>query len=113
MGIKYGDTLKFTGFGTITTNTQTDEVTCVGWVTMSAHLASGTGTWTWQFKGPDGTWRNIIGGSDHITSQAYTATNMINTFFGGDVLVRADATSGSTPDWRWQIISTQYNRSGA
>ena len=47
----------YTSHGTITTNTTTDEVSCRGWATLSAHLDSGTGTWTWEFKGIDGVWR--------------------------------------------------------
>ena len=102
----------FVGSGTITTNTTTSSIACRGWATLSVHLDSGSGTWTWQFKGPDDVWRNIIGGSDFITSQAYTATNMINVFFGTDVRVRGNATSGSSPQWDWQIMSTPFNRPG-
>lgn len=108
--IKYGDAAILTNYGTITTDTATSEVKCRGYVTLSAHLTTGSGTWTWQFKGPDGTWRSIIGGSDFITEQVYTTTNMINVFYGGEVQVRADATSGSSPSWSWQIIGDQDNR---
>ena len=73
------------GHGTITTDTQTDEFVCNGWATLSAHLDSGSGTWTWQFKGIDGVWRSIYAGSDFITEMAFTASNMINIFFGTDV----------------------------
>ena len=100
----------FTGFGTVTTDVSTSSVSVCGWVTLSAHLDSGTGTWTWQFKGVDGVWRNIIGGTDFITSQAYTATNMVNVFFGTDVKVRGTGSSGSTPVWDWQIMSNPQNR---
>ncbi len=107
---KYGDSVTFTNYGPITTDTTTDVVTCRGWVTLTAHLASGSGTWTWQFKGPDGTWRSIYGGSAFTTEQAFTASHMTNVYFGGDVLVRANATSGSSPVWAWQIIGDQDNR---
>jgi hypothetical protein len=100
----------FTGSGTITTNTQTDVVSCRGWATLSAHLDSGTGTWTWQFKGPDGVWRSVYAGSDGTTEQVFTATNMINVYFGTDVKVRGNATSGSSPQWDWQIMSNPSNR---
>ena len=101
----------FKDFGTITTDTTTDEVACNGWVTMSAHLDSGSGTWLWEFKGPDSVWRSIYGSSDNITEQAYTATNMVNAFFADDVKVRATASSGSSPQWDWQIFSNPWNRS--
>ena len=102
----------YTGYGTVTTNTSTDVVSCRGWVTLSAHLDSGTGTWTWEFKGPDGVWRSIIGGTDHVTAQVYTATNTVNVFFGTDVAVRGTGSSGTSPVWDWQIMSSPFNRSG-
>jgi ribosomal protein L32E len=77
---------------------------------LSAHLDSGSGTWTWQFKGVDGVWRSIYGSSDFVTEQVYTATNMVNAFFGTDTNVRGDASSGSSPQWDWQIMSNPRNR---
>jgi hypothetical protein len=100
----------FTNSGTVTTDVSTAAVACNGWVTCSAHLDSGSGTWTWEFKGVDGVWRTLIGGTDHITLQAYTASNMINAFFGTDVEVRGTASAGSTPVWDWQIMSNPRNR---
>ena len=102
----------YVAHGTVTTDTSTEAVSCRGWVTMSAHKDSGTGTWTWEFKGADGVRRTILGGSDHITAQAYTASNMINVFFGSDVAVRGTGSSGSTPVWDWQIMSNLSNRDG-
>jgi hypothetical protein len=100
----------YVSYGTLTTDASATEVACRGWATLSAHLDSGTGTLTWEFKGPDGVWRTIIGGSDFITAQAYTATNMVNVFFGADVTVRCTGSSGSTPVWDWQILSNVANR---
>lgn len=100
----------YVGFGTVTTDTQTVSVSCRGWATMSAHLDSGVGTWTWQFKGPDGVWRNIYAGGNSITLQAYTVNNIINVYFGTDVAVRGSATAGTTPVWKWQIMSGPNNR---
>ena len=94
----------FSASGNILTDTTTASVSCRGSTTLSTHLANGAGTWTWQFKGPDGVWRTIIGGSDGVTAQQFTASNMINVYFGGDVSVRGNATAGSSPDWDWQII---------
>ena len=100
----------YTNHGTVTTDVSTDEVACRGWTTLSAHLDSGTGTWTWEFKGPDGVWRSIYAGSDFITEQAFTATHMTNAFFGGDVKVRGTGSSGSSPQWDWQVIGNMSNR---
>jgi hypothetical protein len=100
----------YEGYGTVTTDVSTASVSCRGWATLSAHLDSGTGTWTWEFKGPDGVWRQILGGSDSITVQAFTASNMVNVFFGNDVVVRGTGSSGSTPVWDWQIASNVANR---
>jgi len=105
-------TSNYVKFGTITTNTTTDEVSVRGWVSCTAHLDSGSGTWTWEFKGPDGVWRTIIGGTDMITAQVYTAANSINSFFGGGVKVRGNASAGSTPVWDWQIFGNPSNRGG-
>lgn len=99
-----------TAYGTITTDTTTTEVTCSGWVTLSAHLISGAGTMTWQFKGVDGDWRSIYGSADNITIESYTATNMVNAFFGTDVKVRGNASAGTSPEWDWQIMSNPRNR---
>jgi hypothetical protein len=100
----------YQNYGTVTTDTSTNAVACRGWATLSAHLDSGTGTWTWEFQGPDGVWRNIIAGSDGITVQSFTASHMINVFFGGDVIVRGTGSSGSSPQWDWQIVSNVANR---
>jgi hypothetical protein len=35
---------------------------------------------------------------------------MINVYFGTDVKVRGNATSGSSPQWDWQIMSNPSNR---
>jgi hypothetical protein len=102
----------YVGYGTLTTDASTADVTCRGWATLSAHLDSGTGTLTWEFKGADGVWRTIISGSDHVTAQVYTASNMVNVFFGDAVRVRATGSSGSTPVWDWQIMSNLSNRHG-
>ena len=98
------------GYGTVTTDTTTDEVTCSGFVTLSAHLDSGAGTWTWQFKGPDGVWRSLYGGTDGTVEQAFTDSHMVNAYVGNDVPIRGNATSGSSPQWDWQIISNPRNR---
>lgn len=97
--------------GTITSDTTTDPVVCSGVATLSAHLDSGSGTWTWQFKGADGVWRDIYGGSDGTVLQSFTGSHMINVSFGNDVRVRGSASSGSSPEWDWQIISNPMNRS--
>jgi hypothetical protein len=96
--------------GTLTTDASTDEVIIRGWATLSAHLDSGTGTLTWQFQGPDGVWRSIYGGSDFLTEMAFTATHMVNVFFGDSVRVRATGSSGSSPQWDWQVMSNPANR---
>ena len=100
----------FTKYGTITGDTSTDWCSCRGWVTLSNHIDSGTGTMTWSFKGPDGVERTIIAGSDNITAQAYTASHMVNVFFGGDVQVRGTVSGSSTPQFDWQIIGSSWNR---
>jgi hypothetical protein len=100
----------FKKFGTLTTDASTDSVGCRGWATLSAHLDSGTGTLTWEFLGPDGVWRTILGQTDHITPEVYTASNMINVFFGSDVKVRGTGSAGTSPVWDWQIMSNPVNR---
>jgi hypothetical protein len=100
----------FKKFGTLTTDASTDEVGCRGWATLSAHLDSGAGTLTWEFKGADGVWRTILGQTDHITPEVYTASNMINVFFGSDVKVRGTGSAGTSPVWDWQIMSNPVNR---
>lgn len=101
----------FVNSGTITGNTSTDWVSVRGWCTLSCHIDSGTGTMTWNFKGPDGVERGIIGGSDNITAQAYTASHMVNVFFGTDVKVRGTVSgSASTPVFDWQIMGSSWNR---
>ncbi len=100
----------FTGYGTITTNAPTSAVICRGWATLAAHLGSGSGTWTWEFKGVDTVWRTIFAGSNSTTAMAFTASNMVNVFFGTDVAVRATASGGTAPVWNWQIMSNPSNR---
>lgn len=100
----------YQNYGTITTNTTTDSVACRGWATLSAHLDSGSGTWTWQFKGPDGVWRDIYAGADNGTLLSFSDTHMVNVFFGGDMLVRGNATGGTSPQWDWQIVGNLANR---
>ena len=101
----------YTAYGTLTTDASTAEISCRGWATLSAHLDSGTGTVTWEFKGIDGVWRTILAGSDNITAQVYTASNMINVFFGTGVRVRMTGSAGSTQVWDWQMMSNPWNRS--
>ncbi len=96
--------------GQVTANGQTDGVVCSGFVTMTAHLSSGSGTWTWQFNGPDGVWRSIYGGNDGTIEQSYTGSHMINAYFGNDVEIRGSASSSSSPEWNWQLISNPRNR---
>lgn len=96
--------------GQVTANGSTNFVICNGFVTLSAHLASGTGTWTWEFMGPDNQWRSIYGGTDGTTEQAFTGSHMVNAYFGNDVRVRGTASSSSSPEWNWQIISNPRNR---
>jgi len=98
------------GFGTVTTDTTTSVVVCSGIATLSAHLISGSGTWTWQFKGPDGEWRDIYGGTGGSDVQSFTASHMINVVFGNDVPVRGSASAGSSAEWDWQIASNARNR---
>ena len=100
----------YVNYGTLTTDTVTTDVICRGWATLSAHLDSGTGTFTWQFKGPDGVWRNIYAGADGTTLQAFTDTNMIDVYFGDEVRVRGSGSSGSSVVWKWQIMSNVANR---
>lgn len=100
----------YQGYGTLETDASADGVDCRGWSTLSAHLDSGSGTLTWEFKGPDGVWRNILAGSDNITVQSYTASHMFNVFFGGDVKVRCTGSSGTSPVWDWQVIGNTANR---
>ena len=106
----YGESVALVNFGTLITDASTTGVLVNGWATLSAHLDSGTGTLTWEFKGPDGVWRNIYAGSDNITIQSYTAAHMANAFFGDDVLVRATGSSGASPVWDWQVLSSPLNR---
>ena len=98
------------GYGTVTSNITTESVSCRGWATLAAHLDSGSGTWTWQFLGPDGVWRNIYGGGDGTTVQSFTASHMVNVYFGNDVPVRGVASNGSSVEWDWQIFSNVANR---
>ena len=96
--------------GQVTANGQTEAVTCNGYVTLTAHLSSGSGTWTWQFKGHDGVWRSIYGGNDGTIEQSFIGSHMINAYFGNDVEIRGSASASSGPEWNWQIISNPSNR---
>ena len=88
----------YVGSGTSNTNGSTVSVACRGWSTLSCHKDSGTGTWTWEFQGVDGVW-------------SFTASNMVNVFFGTDVSVRGTLSgSGSTPVFDWQIMGNPANR---
>jgi hypothetical protein len=55
----------------------------------------------------------VIAGSDYVTEMAFTATNMINVFFGSKVKIRGNASSGSTPVWDWQINCNVANKGNA
>jgi hypothetical protein len=99
----------FVKHGTLTTNVSTDSISLNGWATMTAHI-TGTGTITWQFKGADGEWRDIYGGSDNITLQAYTVSNMVNAFFADDVNVRGTVTGASGLTLDYQLMSNPLNR---
>jgi hypothetical protein len=104
---RYTDDAVVSASGQITGNTSTDWVKVQGWVTCSVHFTGGTGTVTWNFRGPDKTERAIVAGSDNITAQAYTATHMVNFFFAAPVEVRGTASgTGSTPVLDWQIFSS-------
>ena len=96
--------------GTFTADGNGTSVSLRGWATLTAHFDSGSGTVTWQFKGPDGVWRSIYGGSTGTTEQAFTVSHMINVFFGGDVAVRAVLSASSSPQIDYQIISNPNNR---
>lgn len=100
----------FKNYGTLTGNGSANAVSIRGWATLSAHLDSGSGTLTWEFKGPDGVWRSIYGGNAGDTEQAFTATHMINVYFGDDVNVRCTASLSTSPVWDWQIMSNPANR---
>lgn len=101
------------GYGSLTSDTNGDEVMVRGWNTLSCHIDSGTGTLTWQFKGPDGVWRSVYGGNDGTVEQAFTVDHMVNVFFGQDVRVRANLSgSASTPVFDWQILGSYNNREG-
>lgn len=101
----------FTGYGTLTANGDGDAVQCSGFVTMTAHYqGAGTGTLKWQFKGPDGEWRDLYGGTDGETLQSFTGSHMINAYFADDTMVRANLSSASSADIDWQIFSNPRNR---
>ena len=101
---------KYKSTGQITGNTSTDWVQVKGWVTCTVHFTGGTGTMTWNFRGPDSTERAIVSGSDNITAQAYTATHMVNFFFAAPVEIRGTASAtGSTPVLDWQIFCDPAN----
>ncbi len=94
-------------YGTLTTDTSTTGASVSGYVTMSAHLDSGSGTLTWEFKGPDGVWRTIYNGTTAVSG---TASHMNTVYFGCDVKVRATGSGGTSPVWDWQIMSAVANR---
>lgn len=100
----------FQGHGTVTSDGNTDQFIVRGWTTLSAHLDSGSGTWTWQFAGPDKEFRDLYAGTDGTTIQQFTGTHMINVYFGNDVLVRGVASGSSSPTWDFQVIGSIANR---
>jgi len=109
--------MAYVGSGTLTTATSSDSTEVAGYATLSGHLDSGTGTFTWEFKGPDGVWRNIflqgwVADGSAITSvvAAFTGSHVINVFFADDVLVRVTASSVSTPQFDWQVMSSPTKR---
>ena len=102
----------YLGYGTITSVTTTDVISCRGATTLSAHVDAGTLTMTWQFKGPDGVWRDLYAGSDNTDVQTYTATNMLNLYFGSDVSVRGNVTAASGLTLDWQIIGSYLSGDG-
>lgn len=100
----------YQAYGTISSVTTTDEVSCRGWVTLVGHLDAGTLSVTWQFKGADGVWRDIYAGSDNVTVQTYSASHMVNVFFGSDVRVRGNVTTATDLTFDWQILGNVANR---
>lgn len=97
-------------FGTITTATEGPPVVARGETTLIAFLDSGTATMTWQFQGPDGVWRDILAGADFQTVTQYTASHMVNVFFGNDVKVRLVTSGVASPQVDWQVLSNVANR---
>lgn len=100
----------YQGYGTVNSVSTIGDVVCRGWVTISCHVASGTIGVTWQFKGPDGVYRDIYAGSDNVTVQTYSATHQFNVFFGNDVRVRGNVTTATGLTANWQIIGNLANR---
>ena len=106
-------TSNYVGFGNVTANGSTDFVSCRGWTTLAVHIDTGTGTWTWEFKGVDGVTRTILGSATNTAALAFTASNMVNVFFGSDVQVRGTlSSSASTPSFDYQIMGNPANREG-
>jgi hypothetical protein len=103
----------YVGYGTLTTDIPTDSVNCRGWTTCTAALDAGTGVLTWEYKGPDGIWRGIVGDSNGFIEPAVftSESHMFNVFFGGDVQVRATGSSAAGGlTWDWQIFGNVANR---
>lgn len=106
-------TSNYVDFGTLIEDTSTPFVSCRGWTTLAVHIDSGTGTWTWEFKGVDGVTRTILGSATNTAALAFTASNMVNVFFGSDVQVRGTlSSSASTPSFDYQIMGNPANREG-
>jgi len=106
-------TSNYVGFGNVTDNGSTDFVSCRGWTTLAMHIDSGSGTWTWEFKGVDGVTRTILGSATNTAALTFTASNMVNVFFGSDVRVRGTlSSSASTPRFDYQIMGNPSNREG-
>jgi hypothetical protein len=106
-------TSNYVGFGRLSTNTSTPFVSCRGWTTLAMHIDNGTGTWTWEFKGVDGETRTILGSANNTSALVFTASNMVNVFFGSDVRVRGTlSSSGGTPRFDYQIMGNPSNREG-
>ena len=107
-------TSNYVGFGNIAAASgTTSSISCRGWTTLAVHIDTGTGTWTWEFRGVDGVWRTILGSATNTAALTFTASNMVNVFFGTDVNVRGTLASGaSTPSFDWQIMGNPSNREG-
>ena len=104
----------FQKYGTLAgTTDETSVASCRGAVTLSSHIMGGTGVVTWQFKGPDGVWRGIYGGTTGNTAQAFTnESHMVNVYFGGDVSVKGVLSGGSSADFDYQIIGSPLTGDG-
>lgn len=95
---------------TITTDTNSDEIQVRGAVWVAAELTSGNGTLTWKYKHRNGTYYSLRGGSEGTTEQAFTSSHMVNFYFPETTTIRATASSGTTPNWEIQVVSSPYGR---